>query len=74
MILPIWTVAFTVALFAGPAAADVPWSTDSEAYNAGALGDAPNQTFRSRTIVTPIFQVNTLDTEGADSGPYLVLE
>ena len=54
--------------------ADVPFSTDAEAYNPGALGTIPNQTFRSSPIIAPIFQVTTLDRDAADPTPYLFLE
>lgn len=72
--LPIWTVALAAALLTGPALADVPWFIDAEAYNAGALGNVPNQTFRSSPIVAPAFQASTLDTEGIDSAPYFFLD
>lgn len=72
--LPTWIVAITGTLLAGSALADVPWYTDAEAYNAGALGDAPNQTFHSSPIVAPVFLVNSLNTKEIDSAPYLFLD
>lgn len=57
------------ALLIRAALADVPLSTDAEAYNAGALGVIPNQTFRSSPIIAPIFQVTTLVRDAIDPVP-----
>ena len=62
------------ALLAGLTMADVPHSTDLEAYNAGALGDSPNQTFHSSPIIAPIIQVTTYDESKTDPAPYIFLE
>jgi hypothetical protein len=63
-----------LVISSGTAVADVPFSRDAAAYNAGALGDAPNQTFRSSEIVAPIFQVNKFEPEEIDKAPFLFLE
>ena len=55
MRLPIRRAVFAAALVVESVVADVPWSTDLEAYNAGALGNSPNQTFRSSPLIAPIF-------------------
>jgi hypothetical protein len=77
MRLPLQRQAATAAflLLVSSAMADVPHWTDAESYNAGALGDAPNQTFRSNPgIMAPIFQVTKLDVSQLDSAPYLFLD
>lgn len=59
-------------LFVDAVLADVPFSTDAAAHNAGALGNSPNQTFRSSPIVAPILQVTTFDPASVDKGHLLV--
>lgn len=54
------------ALLVDAVLADVPFFTDAAAYNAVALGNSPNQTFRSSPIVAPILQVTTLDPASVD--------
>ena len=53
---------------------DVPFSTVAAAYNAGALGNSPNQTFRSTPIVAPILQITTFQRDSADKALYLFID
>ena len=65
---------FCAASFAGKVSADLPFHTDADAYNAGAYGDFPNQTFRSSDIVAPRFLVNKFDPDSLDTAPFLFFE
>ncbi|KAL1887806.1 hypothetical protein Sste5346_009981 [Sporothrix stenoceras] len=58
----------STALFARPAAADTPFNTDLNAYQEGALGTEPNQTFYSAPLVVgPVYQINTFDPKKIDA-------
>lgn len=63
-----------VAPLAGAVLADVPHSTDAAAYDAGALGTTPNQTFRSSPVIAPVFQINRLEGDALDLAPYLFMD
>lgn len=60
------------AIFVDAVLADVPFSSNAAAYNAGALGNSPNQTFRSSPIIAPILQVTTFDRESVEKAHLLV--
>lgn len=72
-----WSVtrvsALAALLSASLVGADKPYSTDLEAYQTGALGWFPNQTFYSSDIVTPILQINRFDADKIDPdyAPYI---
>lgn len=54
--------------------ADVPFHTDLQAYQAGALGEQPRQSFYSAPhIHAPIFQVNKFNAEKVDTNGYLFM-
>lgn len=54
--------------------ADVAWYEDADSYNAGALGYSPNQTFKSTSLVAPIFQVNKFIREKIDKTSFLFFD
>ncbi|KAI0474971.1 ASST-domain-containing protein [Xylariaceae sp. FL0804] len=64
----------TGSLLAGRAAADAPLFDNLEAYQAGALGRQPNQTFFSSPLAAPRLQVNHFNPARVDpTCPYLFL-
>lgn len=63
-----------LALTAARVAADLAILTDDyEAYNAGAYGICPNQTFISSDIIGPRFHVNTWDKRATGSASHIFL-
>ncbi|GAB1312333.1 Zinc finger protein GLIS3 [Madurella fahalii] len=69
-----YTLNIILFILAATAVADVPLFTDAAAYNAGELGNTPNQTFRSSNIIAPVFLVNTFDVGAIDGTPYLFMD
>ncbi|SPO07755.1 uncharacterized protein DNG_10450 [Cephalotrichum gorgonifer] len=65
---------FWSAILAGKARADLPFYTNATAYNSGAYGNFPNQTFHSSDIVAPRFLVNKFEPDAIDKAPYLFFE
>lgn len=72
--IPLLPISVCVVLLAGAALSDMPYSTNAADYNAGVLGRAPNQTFRSSSVRAPVFQVNRLDHDALDPAPYLFID
>ncbi|CAJ2504722.1 Uu.00g121160.m01.CDS01 [Anthostomella pinea] len=53
--------------------ADLPLITDYDAYNAGAYGNRPNQTFHSSDLVSPRFLVNKWDRNASTVGSHFFM-
>ncbi|KAH8882447.1 hypothetical protein GQ53DRAFT_885511 [Thozetella sp. PMI_491] len=69
---PFQAVSF-LSLFAGLAVSDAPLIHDYDGYNAGNYGSAPNQTYKSSPLVSPLFQVTTWDKSATDASKYIFL-
>jgi hypothetical protein len=66
--------AATLALaFAITVLADVPFPADGSAYAAGAYGSTPSQTFRSSSIIAPVFHIASLDLAAVDPASHIFL-
>lgn len=63
----------TILALATQIKADVPNFTDLTSYQAGALGEAPTQSFFSSPLKAPIYQINKLDAEKVDDTGYIFL-
>ncbi|KAI1338169.1 ASST-domain-containing protein [Xylariaceae sp. FL0016] len=64
---------YVYSLFVNPVAADLPLHTHLQSFQAGELGQQPNQTFFSSPIKAPIYQVNHFDHDKVDQTPYIFI-
>ncbi|KAK6065368.1 hypothetical protein SCUP515_11271 [Seiridium cupressi] len=55
------------------AACDASLSYNFTLYNSGAYGYAPNQTYRSSNITSPVWQINIWDQEAVNTTDYLFM-
>ncbi|KAK9423286.1 putative ASST-domain-containing protein [Seiridium unicorne] len=62
-----------LALLIVEAACDAPLSYNFTLYNSGAYGYAPNQTYRSSNITSPVWQINIWDQEAVNTTDYLFM-
>ncbi|KAI1341251.1 Arylsulfotransferase-domain-containing protein [Xylariaceae sp. FL0016] len=63
----------TVACRAVQVLADLPMITDYDAFNAGAYGTRPNQTYHSSHLVSPRFLITKWDKNASTSGTHFFL-
>ncbi|KAI0475507.1 ASST-domain-containing protein [Xylariaceae sp. FL0804] len=62
------------ALLVGGASAAKYWVNDYEAYQSGAYGASPNVTFRSTSLVQPLFQLSRDPALSGLAGGYIIMD